>query len=205
MKKNVIYLLLFVAALGSVLSCVQDGYDLEDVNMEGAFSHDNGILVRIGSIDTIKFNRDAEAPAPIPIEHSESVDGIFSEEMYDYFVYDNKGNDEPLGEIVFEADFVARINDAAGKMFSDITLSSKIVKENGEDTGISIEDQTFKSDISGPQSYVVKIKKEDVTKLKEASLLQLIFVFEARKVELSDYALIENIDVKLTGGFKINL
>jgi hypothetical protein len=205
MKRNVIYLFLSVCALYIVSACVQDGYNLGDVNKEGAFSHENGISVQIGSFDTITFKIQAEVPEPIDIEYVKEVEELFSEEMYNYFVYDNKGIEEPLGDILFEADFIARIDDPAGKAFSDFELSTKILKENGDDTGINIEKQTYKTDIITPQPFVVKIKKEDVTKLKEAHILQLTFVFQARKVERSDYALIENISVKLAGGFKIGL
>jgi hypothetical protein len=205
MKRNAIYLLLSACALYLVSACVQDGYNLEDVNKEGVFSHENGVSIQIGNFDTITFNTHAEAPEPVDIEYVKKVEGLFSEEMYNYFVYNNKGKDEPLGDILFEADFIARINDAAGKSFSDFELSTQILKENGDDTGINIEKQIYKTDISTPQPFVVKIKKEDVTKLKEASLLQLIFVFRAKKVENSDYALIENINLKLTGGFQFSL
>jgi hypothetical protein len=184
---------------------VQEGYNLEDINKEGVFSHDNGISIQIGNFDTITFKIQAEMPEPVDIEYIKEVEGLFSEEMYNYFVYDNKGKDEPLGDILFEADFIARIDDAVDKSFSDFELSTKILKENGDDTGINIEKQIYKTDISTPQPFVVKIKKEDVTKLKEANFLQLTFTFRARKVERSDYALIENIRVKLTGGFKIGL
>ncbi|MDR1644964.1 MAG: hypothetical protein LBS05_03950 [Tannerellaceae bacterium] len=205
MKRRLLYLLTLVAALGGVSSCVQDGYNLEDVNKEGAFSHDNGILLQIGSLDTISFDLQAELPIPVDVEYTEPVRGLFSDEMFDYFVYDNKGREEPLGDISFEADFIAGINDAEGKLFSDINLSTKILNENGEDTGISVENQTFKANISTPQPYVVKIKKDDVLKLKGARLLELTFSFQTRQVELSDYALIENINVKLSGGVKIAL
>lgn len=205
MKRKTFYLLLSLCVLYLVSACVQEGYNLEDINKEGVFSHDNGISIQIGNFDTITFKIQAEMPEPVDIEYIKEVEGLFSEEMYNYFVYDNKGKDEPLGDILFEADFIARIDDAVDKSFSDFELSTKILKENGDDTGINIEKQIYKTDISTPQPFVVKIKKEDVTKLKEANFLQLTFTFRARKVERSDYALIENIRVKLTGGFKIGL
>jgi hypothetical protein len=205
MKKKLVYFSAFVLILSAASSCVKEGYSLSEVNKEGVFSPDNGISVQIGSFDTITFKTQVEVPAPVDIEYIKSIEGLFSEEMYDYFVYDSNGKDEPLGDILFEADFIARIEDAAGKSFSDFELSTLILKENGDDTGISVEKQIYKTDISTPQPFVVKIKKEDVTKLKEASILQLIFTFSAKKVERSDYALIENIHVTLSGGFKVGL
>ncbi|MDR1937331.1 MAG: hypothetical protein LBQ73_02375, partial [Tannerellaceae bacterium] len=183
---------------------VDSGYGWENINKEGAFSHENGINVQIGNFDTIRF-RTVEAPSPVDIEYIKEVEDLFSEEMYDYFVFDNNGREEPLGSVSFEADFVARINDVADKMFSDFELSTAILKGNGEDTGISIAKQIYRADTDNAQSFVVNIAKEDVLKLKDAHTLKLTFVFQSRKVERSDYVLIENINLKLAGGFKFSL
>jgi hypothetical protein len=205
MKRQPVYLFMFVLALLAASSCVDEGYDWDKVNKEAAFSHENGLAVQIGNFDTIRFKTQVEVPAPVDIEYIKEVEGIFSGEMYEYFVYDNKGKEEPLGDIRIEADFIARIKDAAGKNFSDFTLFSSILKENGGDTGIPIDEQVYKADTEQPQSFVVNIKKDDIAKLKEAYAVRLTFVFQARKVEREDYVLIENIWLKLSGGISISL
>ncbi|MDR2810351.1 MAG: hypothetical protein LBB84_07330 [Tannerellaceae bacterium] len=206
MKKSVINRFFIISAVFCMISsCVEDGYEWDSINKEGAFSHDNGISVSIGDFDTIRFKTQIEIPVPVDIEYIKEVEDLFSEEMYNYFVYDNKGKEEPLGDISFVADFIANINDPADKKFSDFELSTTILTENGEDTGISIEKQIYKADVNTPQPFVVNIKKEDVTKLKDAHRLQLTFEFQSRKVEREDYVLIKNIRVILSGGFKISL
>jgi hypothetical protein len=205
MKKNVIYCLFAVSAFYIAPSCVEDGYSWDSINKEGAFSHDNGISVPVGDFDTIRFKTQGEVPIPVDIEYIKDVEDLFSEEMYNYFVYDNKGQEESLGEISFKADFIARISDSADKMFSDFELSTRILRKDGTDTGIGIDKQIYKADVDTPQPFTVNIKKEDVTKLKEAHILQLVFEFQARKVEREDYVLISNIRVNLAGGFKISL
>jgi hypothetical protein len=186
-------------------SCIEKGYDWNDVNKEGAFSHENGLSIRIGDFDTITLRTQVEVPVPVEIVIPKEVEGLFSEEMYDYFFYDNNGRDEALGDISFEADFISRITDADGKDFSDFLLETLILKENGDDTGISIDPQTYRANTNEPQSFVVKVRKDDVVKLKDAHSLKLTFTFNARKVEMSDYLLIENIWLKLNGGVSINL
>lgn len=206
MKTNAICLLLFIpAAFYITSSCVEDGYEWNKINKEGAFSHNNGISVSIGDFDTIRFKTQLEVPVPVDIEYIKDVEDLFSEEMYNYFVYDNNGKEEPLGDISFVADFISNINDSSNKQFSDFELSTTILKKNGEDSGIGIEKQIYKADVNTPQSFVVNIKKEDVPKLKEAHLLQLTFVFQSRMVEREDYVLIKNIKVVLAGGFRISL
>ncbi|MDR1920025.1 MAG: hypothetical protein LBQ65_10325 [Tannerellaceae bacterium] len=203
MKRDVICLLLFMG-ICQLSSCVDSGYGWDNINKEGAFSHENGINVQIGNFDTIRF-RTVEVANPIDIEYVKDVDNLFSEEMYDYFVFNNKGREEPLGAILFEGDFVARISNVADKMFSDFELSTSILNAKGEDTGISIANQTFKANAEQAQFFVVNVAKEDVPKLKEAQSLKLTFAFQSRKVEREDYVLIENINLKLSGGFKIGL
>jgi hypothetical protein len=209
MKRDVICFVLFVGIFSLVTSCVESGYGWDSINKEGAFSHENGISVKIGNFDTIRFNT-VESSVVVNIEYIKDVEDLFSEEMYDYFVFDNKGRDEALGDISFEADFIANISNPAEKEFSDFELSTAILKENGEDTGIIIEDQTFKTakeeqTFNDPQPFIAKIRKEDVLKLKEAYILRLTFVFSGKKVEWDDYVLIENINLKLGGGFSISL
>ncbi|MDR2388801.1 MAG: hypothetical protein LBD89_03325 [Tannerellaceae bacterium] len=194
-----------VMAFCAISSCVEKGYEWDNINKEGAFSHDNGISVLIGDFDTIRFRTQAEIPSPVSIVYFKEVEDLFSEEIYNYFVYDNKGQEESLGAISFVADFVSNINDPADKQFSDFELSTTILNDNGQDTGISIEKQIYRADVNTPQSFVVNIKTEDVVKLKDAHILLLTFEFQARKVEREDYVLIKNVKLILSGGIKISL
>jgi hypothetical protein len=199
------FFFVFVLLSIALSSCIEKGYDWDDVNKEGAFSHESGLSIRIGDFDTITFKRQLEVPVVVDIEYIKEFEGLFSEEMYSYFVYDNNGEDEPLGDIKFEADFVSRIRNAAEKNFSDFELSTYILNENDEDTGIRIDRQVYKSDMEQPQLFVVNIKKDDIVKLKDAHKMQLVFKFQSRMVEAEDYVLIENIWLKLTGGVSFNI
>ncbi|MDR1344501.1 MAG: hypothetical protein LBJ39_04020 [Tannerellaceae bacterium] len=205
MKRKAIHLSILLLTLAIVSSCIEKGYDWNDVNKEGAFSHENGLSVRIGDFDTITLKQQVEVPEPVEIVIEKEIEGLFSEEMYEYFIYDNNGKDEPLGDISFEADFISRITDAADKKFSDFLLEASILNENGDDIGVSIDPQTYRSDIGDPQPFIVNIKKDDIVKLKDAYTMHLTFTFKARMVELEDYLLIENIWLKLSGGISVNL
>ena len=102
MKKHVTTRFLFIPVAFCLLSsCVEDGYEWDSMNKEGAFSRDNGISVAIGDFDTIRFQTQVEVPMPVDIVYIKEVENLFSEEMYNYFVYNNKGTEEPLGSISF--------------------------------------------------------------------------------------------------------
>jgi hypothetical protein len=145
-------------------------------------------------------------PAPVDVLVDPQVfGGIFSEEMYSYFVYEEKGQEVPLGDIVLEADFVSLVTDAVGKEFSPFEMSISIKRWDGSDAGIPVETVTFDPDESRPQPFTFCIGKDDVPKLKEADAVELSFRFRARKVEEGDVVQIQNIWLKLTGGVSFHI
>lgn len=200
MKKRIFYIIYSILILMLVASCVEDGYDFDSINKEGAFSHENGMYIQIGNFDTIRFQN-----SDVALSYIQNITGLFSESIYEYLVYDNKGRDEALGSISFEADFIVHINDASAKGFSDFELSAEILKGDGENTGIQIESTNYKADTSNSQAFKIGISKDDVPKLKEAYTLKLVFNFEAKKVDDDDYVLIHNVKLKALGGISFNL
>jgi hypothetical protein len=204
MKKNAFYAIAAIFMLTWVVSCVQEGYDIDSINKEGAFSHENGMYIQIGSFDTIHFY-DADISFPVEVTVIKTIKGLFSETIYDYLVYSSNGKEEALGSIALEGDFIAHISNAAAKGFSDFELSTNILDENEEDTGIRIEKTVYKADDPGKQLFSIVINKDDVLKLKNASALQIVFRFETEGTDKDDYVLIQNVKLKALGGIGFNL
>jgi hypothetical protein len=220
MSRNIICLVLLVGLFSFVTSCVEDKYSWDSINKEGAFSHDNGINFLIGSFDRFQFDGfdgyddlegledyvDFSALEPVALADTLDIENLFSEEMFDYFVYsDGKGGDLPLGDILFQGGVYVNIKEP--EYFSDIKLSTDILKANGEVVNLStpISDQTFRTAEKGKQVFEVKIAKDDVVKLKDARDLRLRFSCAAQKANPEDYVDIKDISIKLLGGFKYSL
>ena len=203
MKKNVFYVITAVFMLAGVASCVEDGYDIDSINKEGAFSHENGMYIQIGSFDTIHFY-EADMSFPVEVTNIKTIKGLFPETIYDYLVYSSNRKEEARGSIALEGDFIAHISNVEAKGFSDFELSVNIFDENEENTGIQIEKTVYKADDPGSQLFSVTINKDDVLKLKNASILQLIFHFEAEGMDADDYVLIQNVKLKALGGISFN-
>jgi hypothetical protein len=185
-------------------ACVEGDYSIDDINKNGAFSHEEGLFFPLGNLDTIRFNP-LDVNTPIEVTYIKTVEGLFSEELYKNFVIPNKGVDEPLGQIAFFGDFLSNIANPIAKEFSDFELSVKILKRDGEDSGISIANQTFQVVTMEKQAFNIAITKEDVLKLKEAYALRIIFTYFSKKVEKTDCVLIHNLYLKLSGGIRITM
>lgn len=185
-------------------SCVDGNYSIDDINKNGAFSHEEGLFIPLGSLDTIRFS-ELDVSNPIEVTYIKTIKGLFSKELYKNFVIPSKGKDESLGEIAFSGEFLSRIAAPTSKEFSDFEVSIKILKEDEEDSGISIANQTLEVVTSDKQGFNMVITKEDVLKLKEAHALQIIFTFFSKKIEKSDYVLIENLYFKFSGGIRITV
>jgi hypothetical protein len=220
MNRNVICLVLLGGLFSFVTSCVEDKYSWDSINKEGAFSHENGINFLIGSFKRFQFDEfkgydylegledyvDFSALDPVALADTLDIENLFSEEMFDYFVYsDGKGGYLPLGDILFQGDVYVNIREP--EYFSDIKLSTDILKANGEVVNLStpIPDQTFRTAEKGIQPFKVQISKDDVVKLKDACNLQLRFSCEAKKANREDYVDIKDISIKLLGGFSFSL
>jgi hypothetical protein len=193
-----------VIALTVFFSCVDGNYSIDDVNKNGAFSHEDGLFIPLGNLDTIRFH-EFETSTPIEVTYTKTVEGIFSGDLYKNFVIPNKGKDESLGQITFSGDFLSAIANPIPSEFSNFVIAIHILKKNGEESGISIADQTLQTAITDKQIFDMVIAKEEVSKLKEAYTLQIIFTFSSKKVEESDYVLIHNLKLKLSGGIRITM
>lgn len=185
-------------------SCVDGDYSIDDINKNGAFSHEDGLFIPLGNLDTIRF-QELEMSTPVEVTYIKTVEGLFSGDFYKNFVIPNNGKDESLGELIFSGDFLSSIANPTPKEFSNFVISINILKKNGEDSGISIADQTLQTAITDEQIFDMVIEKEDVLKLKAAHALQIIFTFSAKKVEDDDYVLIKNLKLKLSGGIRITM
>jgi hypothetical protein len=185
-------------------ACIDHDYDIDNMDKEVVFSHEKGIYMYLGNFDSIYL-----APIEIgnieQIKYIKNIEGLFSESFYESFTIKNNNKEESIGAISFEAEFFPAIKDAESKRFSDIKLSIEIIKPNGQNTSIVINDQTFDPKKNEAQRFNAVISKEDVLKLKDAHTLRLIFVFNAKKVESSDYFLLKDIRVKSSGGIRFEL
>jgi hypothetical protein len=206
MKKSIIFIFLSFC-LSSVFffsACVDHAYDIDNMNKEIVFSHEKGIYMYLGSFDSILL-----APIEIgnieKIKYIKNIENLFSESFCESFITTTNNREEAIGSISFEADFFPNIKDVAEKDFSPIQLSIEIVTSDGQNTGITISDQTFDPSKNEAQRFNAVISKEDVLKLKEANTLRLIFTFNAKKVESGDYFLLKDVRVKSSGGVKFEL
>jgi hypothetical protein len=212
MKKNPGYLFLLAVIGFSISSCVNEDYDWSKVDKGMAFSHEHGLSFRIGKLNKIEIPEDAIPPQEA-IDHLEPIEadippeaymGIFTEDMYDYFVYDNNGVDEPLGDIILEADMDLKMSFVDEYRISDIIINTCIVDKDTMNIGIAIEPKIL--DPKNKEDYFeVIIRKEDVTKLKNANGLQFTINFSAIGVTKGDYVQLKNIWLKLTGGISLTL
>jgi hypothetical protein len=201
--------------LGCVLTnCVDDSIDLDKLNKDIVFSQDNGISIQIGTMDTVSIGEypkkgQPELPAGIYVEietEPVEVNGIFTNELYDYFIIKQNGQELPLGDIILEADFYSGIKNAKEKIKDDkIYLVAEIRNKNGISIGVNIDKQTFIASQTTPQDFIVKIPKDDVPKLKNADGLFFQYSLEGNKSEASDYILMNNVTITLAGGVKISL
>ena len=185
-----------------LFSCVNADYHLSDINKDCVISYDKGLFIPIGSLDTVRF-QEISLSIPVEVTYIKTVEGLFSNDFYKHFVISITGKEEPLGELTLSGGFEPGITNAASKEFSDITVSTQLLKLNGDNTGIDVKDQQFQPTGTG-QLYNIVIKKEDVLKLKDAYTLRIAYYFSSKKVEKSDYMLIKNIKVKSSGGIRIN-
>jgi MinD superfamily P-loop ATPase len=174
------------------------------MNKEIVFSHEKGIYMYLGNFDSI-YLASIEIGNIEQIKYIKNIEGLFSESFYESFIITNNNKKESIGSISFEAEFLLAIKDAESKSFSDIKLSVEIINQNGQNTNIVINDQTFDPRKNEAQRFNAVISKEDVLKLKEAHTLRLIFVFNAKKVEGSDYFLLKDVRIKSSGGVKFEL
>ncbi|GHU79569.1 hypothetical protein FACS1894145_3990 [Bacteroidia bacterium] len=187
----------------SFFSCVDENYSLDSISKDGVISHDKGLFVPIGSLDTIRFQT-FEMSNPVEVTYIKTVEGLFSGDLYKNFVIPVNGVEKAIGSLSFSGDFVPGIANSASKDFSDIVISAQFLKKNGDNAGIRIADQTLKTAGSQPQAFDLIIAEEDVIKLKDSYSLRLIFVFSAKQVEDDDYLVINNLNLKSSGGIRIN-
>jgi hypothetical protein len=183
-------------------ACIDHDYDLDNIDEENVFSHEKGIYMYLGNFDSIHFTT-IEVGNIEEVKYIKNIEGLFSEGFYESFVITKNNKEEAIGAIAFEADFLPSIKDAESKDFSDVKLSIEITDEDGENTGIVVNDQTFDVQTNEAQPFSVLITKEDVLKLKKAHTLRLIFTFSAKKIESDDYLLIKDTRVRSYGGIKI--
>jgi hypothetical protein len=198
----------------TLTNCVDDSIDLNKLNKDIVFSQDHGISIQIGTMDTVSIGEypkkgQPELPPGIYVEietEPVEVNGIFTNELYDYFIIKQNGQDQPLGDITLEADFYSGIKDAKNKIKDDhIFLVAEIRDKNGKPIEINIPKQTFIASLTTPQDFIVKIPKDDVPKLKNADGLFFQYSLEGNKSESSDYILMNNVTITLAGGVKISL
>jgi hypothetical protein len=213
MKKKSGYLFA-VAVIGfTFFSCVKEGYDWNKVDKEMAFSHEHGLSFQLGQLNKIEIPETAipkeiyDLIDPDPVNADippETYTGIFTKEMYDYFIYDNNGKDEPLGDIILEADLEMKMSDVEANKISNIQIDLHIVDKDSRDIGIAIDPKILDPKVS-EHNFDIIIRKEDVMKLKNADGLQFAINFSAANVTKGDYVQLRNIWLKLTGGISFTL
>ncbi|MDR0748457.1 MAG: hypothetical protein LBF62_02655 [Tannerellaceae bacterium] len=204
MKKSIafIFISFCISSMFFFSACIDHDYDLDTMDKDIVFSHEKGIYMYLGNFDSIHL-ASIEIGNIEQIKYIKNIEGLFTESFYESFTVKNNNREESIGAISFEADFFPAIKDAEEKKFTDIKLSVEIINPNGQNTGIVIDDQTFDPKKNEAQRFNAVISKEDVLKLKDAHTLRFIFVFNAKKVESSDYFLLKDIRVKSSGGIKL--
>ncbi|GEM_PF-4196663 len=203
MKKYVIAICIALFITPTLLfnSCIDDEFNIDNINKEIVFSNENGIYMHLGSFDTI-FLASINIGNIEEITYIKNIENLFSSDFYDSFVITNNGKEEAIGSLSFEGDFVSGIKDAGNKNFSDIDLSIEIVTKEGINTGIHFDEQSFSPGKEEAQPFNMVIEKDDILKLKEAYTLRFIFKFRADKVENSDCIFIQDVRIKSSGGIK---
>jgi hypothetical protein len=190
--------------LGCVLTnCVDDSIDLDKLNKDIVFSQDNGISIQIGSLAPVYFEKDADFPRDTIFTLPAETNGLFTPELYDYFVIDGK----PLGDIFLEVEFYSGIKDALSKVNPDeIKLVAEIINKDGKSVGIEIFEHPFyASEFETAQPFTITIKENEVTLLEKADGLKFQFTLRGHKVEKTDYIQMKNVVITLAGGVKISL
>jgi hypothetical protein len=190
--------------LGCVLTnCVDDSIDLDKLNKDIVFSQDNGISIQLGSLKEVYFEEDADLPRDTVFTMSAETNGLFTPELYDYFVIDGK----PLGDIFLEAEFYSGIKDALSKVNPDeIKLVAEIINKDGKPVDIKISEHTFKaSAFETAQPFKITIEKDEVTQLEKADGIKFQYTLRGHKSEKTDYIQMKNVVITLAGGVKISL
>jgi len=205
MKRNIILLMVGFTALLFVISCVNSDYDFDNINKEAVFSNENGLYLTIGDFDTIWLKQNMEINTLVDLSITEDVKGLFSESLYNSLVMTGNGKDEAIGPLSFVGDFISHISYAVFCLFSDIILSVEVLKKNGDNTGIVIDDQVFKSATTVAQPFLLTISKDNVLKMKDASILRFIYKFSARKINEDGYLLGQHVKIKFASGIKFDL
>jgi hypothetical protein len=195
------------------------------VNKEGVFSHEKGMYIPVGSIDTIYFSETldlsqfpeydpdqlpdgVEIPDEVYDQFAFQIDlkSLFTENFLDYFVIENNGRKEPIGAITFEGEFYASLRYVEDSDESGIQWTTKIITIDEEDTGISIDDIRFRINEPGAQTFTAVINQSDVLKIDKAHAFRFIIKPKGvRGVDPDDYVILRNIKIKSSGGIKFNL
>lgn len=189
LRSGVLYSLICLVFSVFVSSCINDDYNLDNIDGNGVFSP-NGISVPAGSFDPIKLV-DAQLTGVNNV-FVHSIDGFFSESFYDLFVAED--NDWSSG-ISFEA--VVEINIGGEEEEIDpsayLALETRILDERGNDVGINFgEPNTFPLDKT-EHDYKFKISKEDMFKLKNAYSLEYKMTIIIDDLEIKDE---DNVTIK---------
>jgi hypothetical protein len=203
--------------LGCTLTnCVDDSIDLNDLNKDIVFSNEKGISIQIGTMAPVFFVFDDGKELSLPPGIYQTipltpvhVKGVFTEELYDYFVIDVNGTKQPLGDIVLNADFYASLENAEDKVDPDdpyIHLDAEILGSDGKPVpGIDAVKQKFDARSKEPQKFEVRIEAINVNKLEAADGLIFTYTLRGNHVDKTDYILMNNVTITLEGGVKISL
>ena len=195
------FALLFIGTIVTFHSCVNNDYDLDNINKNVVFSQ-NGLVLSIGSLAPI-YLVDAEAlDTEGTFEYK--INSFFSGDFYDLFVMDEDGTDRQIGGISFTSTIEYYLEDV--DVTGELLIDTEILSVSGQNVGISFERQSFLLQ-NEKGEYKFEIKEEDMLKLKNAYSLKFTFYVESNQFNLSDtdVVMIKNMQFISTGGIHFKL
>lgn len=204
--KNSIFLFFFGCLL-ITSSCTNEDYNINNIDKQVVFSP-NGISIPIGNFDKIDLDFKLEG-AIDELSYEKDFEGFFTEELYKKFIIKRNGIEEGIGSLEFSADFSAYIKNDEGQVRIKVTA---VALDRNKNIIIRMyDDELYANNDESElqkQHFILKIEQKDIAKMKYAENLR--FSFKIRTAEYSinpednNYAMIENIRIKSTGGISLD-
>lgn len=195
-------------------SCVDSDYDTDDLN-ESLVLWENGFIVSIGNLTPFFFDDEVDLSGGSLIgkaEYQQTIEEVFSEDFFDYFLYEEKGEVYPTGTITLEGYVyvdMATIPDNGNFTIEVYAVNnsnySKILTR-GSLSNVSVDDLTTKPG----RRIVLELDENYIEEFKEQNVrdLQLNFKlsdFDKIEFDPGDNIQLQSIKIVSTGGIHFEL
>jgi len=189
--------MVFVIALSlSVIGCIDNDYDIDDLDKNAVFKVPPVLL---GNVDTIWIDLlpDGFPPISLPIEgeqitKTENIIGIFTDDIVDKFF-----NEKATANTTLQAKVDVLITESENL---NIDIYANVINQDGSvNENVIIDKQSLVNGTEQKLSLV--FKKEDFAYMKDASNLRLTIVMTAKSITLSegDYVYMKSAVLKSGG------